>query len=142
MRNFPACPVLKQLQFKRGKWCEVVLSKQNKLNHGELLQAAIEQRHQCSAVHRETVHVHETVEGRTVWEGEVEVFELAGHAEAERCYAWSHSEMGITGKVLNSDNLRLITVLGKRPVDSPQMAVRAAIFYDFQPIPGRDIFPR
>ena len=108
----------------------------------KLLQTAIEQRHECAAAHRESVHVHETLEGQTIWEGDVEVFDLTGHAEAERCYAWSHHEKGINGSVLNSDHLRLITVLGKRPVDSPQMAVRAAIFYDFQPVANRDIFPK
>jgi hypothetical protein len=107
-----------------------------------LLQTAIELRHNCIAIHRESVHVCETLEGQTVWEGEVEVFDLTGNTEAEKCYAWSHREKGISGKVLNTDHLRLITVLGKRPVDSPQMAVRTAIFYDFQPIPGRDIFSK
>ena len=106
----------------------------------KLLQTAIEQRHHCAATHRESVHVHETMEGQTIWEGDVEVFNLTGHPDAEICYAWSHREKGISGRVLNSDSLRLITVLGKRPVNSPQMAVRAAIFYDFQPIPGRGIF--
>jgi hypothetical protein len=106
----------------------------------KLLQAAVEQRHSCSAIHRESVHVHETIEGQTIWEGDVEVFDLAGHAEAQRCYAWPHHEKGKSGRVLNSESLRLITVLGKRPVDTPQMAVRAAIFYDFQPAPARDFF--
>jgi hypothetical protein len=107
----------------------------------KLLQSAIEQRHQCLAIHREGVYVHETVDGQTIWEGDVEVFDLTGHAEAQRCYAWSHREKRVSGHVLNSDHFRLITVLGKRPVDSPQMAVRTAIFYDFQPAPARDIFP-
>jgi hypothetical protein len=62
------------------------------------------------------------------------VFELQGHLEADKCYAWMHHENGTTGTVLNSKNVRLITVLGKRPVDSPEVAVRAAIFYDVQPV--------
>lgn len=107
----------------------------------KLLQTAIEQKHQCAAVYHESIHVHEMLEGQTVWEGDVEVFDLTGHAEAKKCYAWSHHEKGKSGKVLNSDNLKLITVLGKRPVDSAQMAVRAAIFYDFQPVPTKNIFP-
>ncbi|HTV43461.1 MAG TPA: hypothetical protein VMF08_23055 [Candidatus Sulfotelmatobacter sp.] len=107
--------------------------KQAKPNYLTLLQQAIEERHKCSAVHRESVHVHETMDDKTIWAGEVEVFELDGHAEAATCYAWSHRERGANGSVLNSETMRLITVLGKRPVDSPQMAVRAAIFYDVQP---------
>jgi hypothetical protein len=110
-----------------------VTKKQEKPDYLTLLQQAIEERHKCRAVHRESIHVHETVNDRTIWAGEVEVFELDGHAEAVKCYAWSHRERGTNGSVLNSDTMRLITVLGKRPVDSPQMAVRAAIFYDVQP---------
>ena len=79
--------------------------------------------------------MHEKLGDATVWEGNVEVFELQGHPEADKCYAWMHRESGATGNVLNSENVRLITVLGKRPVDSPEVAVRAAIFYDVQPVP-------
>lgn len=104
----------------------------------KLLQRAIEEKHKCRAVHRESVLVHETVENRIIWTGEVEVFDLTGHAEAAKCYAWSHRETGASSGILNSENMRLITVLGKRPVDSPQMAVRAAIFYDVQPAPLRE----
>lgn len=110
-------------------------SRQDKSNQTKLLQRAIEQKHQCVAVHRESVHVHEKLGDKTIWEGDVEVFDLAGHTEAQRCYAWSYREPARSGSVFHSENMRLITVLGKRPVDSPEMAVRAAIFYDFQPAP-------
>ncbi len=33
-------------------------------------------------------HVHETFEGKTVWEGEVLVFALKDHPTARLCYAW------------------------------------------------------
>ncbi len=87
------------------------------------------------------MHVHEKLEENTIWEGDVEVFELNGHPEAEKCYAWLYRENCLSGSVLNSDNVRLITVLGKRPVDSAEMAVRTAIFYDVQPAHVRDMFP-
>ncbi|HXB60026.1 MAG TPA: hypothetical protein VNU95_10695 [Candidatus Acidoferrales bacterium] len=74
------------------------------------------------------------MDGQTIWEGNVEVFDLKDHLEAERCYAWSHREEGTSGHVLNCENMRLITVLGKRPVNSPEMAVRTAIFFDVQPV--------
>lgn len=99
-----------------------------------LLQKVIQQKHRCEAIHRESVHVHEMLDGQTIWEGNVEVFDLKDHAEAEKCYAWSYCEEGMNGHVLNSENVRLITVLGKRPVDSPEMAVRTAIFFDVQPV--------
>jgi len=106
----------------------------NKIDHLTLLQVAIQQKHKCAAVHRESVLVHETQGGQTIWRGEVEVFDLMGNAETDKCYAWTHSEMPKGGSV------RLITVLGKRPIDSALMAVRAAIFYNVQPAPMRDIF--
>ena len=114
--------------------------KEEKTDYLTLLQTAIEERHQCAAVHRETVHLLETLEGQVIWEGNVEVFDLTGNPDAIKCYAWSHHEKGTRGHVLNSKNMRLITVLGKRPVTSPQMAVRAAIFYDVQPVSTHEIF--
>ena len=32
----------------------------------------------------------ETFQGKTVWEGDVEVFDLIGHPKAKRCYAWAY----------------------------------------------------
>ena len=34
--------------------------------------------------------VHEVFRGETVWQGDVEVFDLTGHPKAKRAYAWSH----------------------------------------------------
>ena len=125
-----------------GGESEVVPTGQEKKNYLTLLQTTIEQKHHCTAIHRESMHVHEKLGQTTIWEGDVEVFELQRHPEAEKCYAWLYRENGLSGSVLNSDNVRLITVLGKRPVDSPEMAVRTAIFYDVQPAPARDMFPK
>jgi hypothetical protein len=111
-----------------------VRKRQEKFDCTRLLQRVIQQRHRCEATYRESVYVHETLDGETIWEGDVDVFELKDHMEAEKCYAWSHYEEGANGHVLNSENMRLITVLGKRPVDSPEMAVRTAIFFDVQPV--------
>jgi hypothetical protein len=59
-------------------------------------------------------HVLERFQGKTVWMGEVLVFELLDHPSASLCYAW---EVG--GKVT--------AVLGVPPVDSALAAVQAAI---------------
>jgi hypothetical protein len=118
----------------------VVAKKDDKKEYVNLLQAAIQQKHQCVAVHRESVYVHEKLDGQTIWEGQVEVFDLTDHADAGKCYAWSFHEKGMRGNILNTESVRLITVLGKRPVDSPAMAVRAAIFYDVQPAPAQPLF--
>jgi hypothetical protein len=44
----------------------------------------------AEAIHVGSVPVTETFEGKTVWDGVVEVFELRGHPKASRVYAWSH----------------------------------------------------
>ena len=111
----------------------------NHLDYLKLLQAKIQERYKCAAAHRESAFVREMLEGQIIWTGYVEIFDLIGHADAEKCFAWTNTEKRVSGSVLNSENMQLITVLGKRPVDSPQMAVRAAIFYNVQSAPVRDI---
>ena len=83
------------------------------------LQDAIRGLHGCESTWIEEVPVTETYEGATVWTGTVQVFELHGHPEAPRCYAWSHATEGT--------NRRFVAVLHSGPVDSPEAAVRAAI---------------
>ena len=105
----------------------------NKLDYLAWLQLTIQQKHHCVAVHRESVPVHEELDDQTVWKGEVEVFDMMGHAETDTCYAWS-DEGPRKGR-----SVKLITVLGKRPVRSASMAVRTAIFYNIQPVPVQNI---
>jgi hypothetical protein len=93
------------------------------LTHLKLLQIAIHQEHECEAVHRETVPVHETVAGKTIWRGEVEVFNLHGHPAAKTCYAWWR----------DIKDMRYVTVLEKHVVNSAEMAVKSAIFFNAQP---------
>jgi hypothetical protein len=45
--------------------------------------------HGCKASYISTAPVTEVFEGKTVWEGDVEVFALSGHPRAQRCYAWA-----------------------------------------------------
>jgi hypothetical protein len=72
-----------------------------------------------------SVHVSEEHEGKIVWDGDVEVFELIGHPIAKLCYAWSHAIEGSTKH-------RYVAVLHQSPVDSPQAAVRAAIVQEYR----------
>jgi hypothetical protein len=85
------------------------------------LQDAIRDLHGCESTYLETVPVTETFEGKTVWDGEVEVFEIRDHPTATHAYAWSHR----AGE--NDKETRYITVLQIPPVTSPETAVRAAI---------------
>lgn len=90
----------------------------------EELREAIRHMHGAEATHVESVPVKETFQGRTVWEGIVEVFELRGHPKATHAYAWiSETEQKIK---------QHITVLKIPPVVSPITAVRAAIVQEFK----------
>lgn len=82
--------------------------------------------HNCSATWRESVPVQEVFKGKTLWKGNVEVFDLAGHPKAKRAYGWSHPE----GK--DNQGERFVTVLEIPPVDSPQTAVKIAIYSDIK----------
>lgn len=90
------------------------------------IQAAFLKLHGCEAVYLETVPVVEEFAGQTVWEGDVEVFELEGHPKATRGYGWSH----VTGE--HDQGRRYFTILELPPVDSPQTAVKAAIASEAQ----------
>ena len=85
---------------------------------------AIRHLHDVGAKHVETVHVEEKAPtGETVWSGDVEVFDLIGHAKVSRCYAWSEATTG--------DKRRFFAALHIPPVDSPTQAIRASIAADF-----------
>ncbi len=86
------------------------------------LQDAIRHLHGCESTWVESVPVHETHEGATVWDGEVQVFDLVGHPTATRAYAWSYATTGT--------KRRFVAVLHVPGVDSPEAAVRASIVSD------------
>jgi hypothetical protein len=99
-------------------WLNVVA---NKTDYLARLQVAIQQLHNCGANYRETVPVQEVFQGQTIWQGEVEVFDLYGHPNAKVCYGWSHKE----GKYDKGE--RFVAVLQIPPVTSPDTAVKVAI---------------
>jgi hypothetical protein len=68
--------------------------------------------------------VHEKSGDETVWEGEVQVFDVKGHPKATRVYAWSHATTGT--------RRQFHAVLRLPPVDSPAMAVRTAVLAHFR----------
>jgi hypothetical protein len=80
--------------------------------------------HGVESRHVESVSIKEEFQGKTVWEGVVEVFELIGHPKASRLYAWSHDA--------NGAKKRHVTVLHLAPIDSPEAAVRAEIVRDYR----------
>ena len=84
------------------------------------IQAAFLKLHGCEASYVETVPVVEEFQGETIWQGDVEVFDLEGHAKAKRGYGWGYVTTDSGGR-------RYFTVLELPPVDSPQTAVKIAI---------------
>jgi hypothetical protein len=85
------------------------------------LQEVIRRLHGVESQHIESVPVKETFQGKTVWEGIVEVFEIRGHAKASRVYAWSHETDD------PKKPRRHVTVLHIAPILSAEAAVNAAI---------------
>jgi len=98
-------------------WYNAVVDKHARIAQ---FQAAVSLLHNCRALWRETVPVHEIIDGKTVWQCGVEVFDLYGHPRAKCAYAWSHL-----------DGERFVALLAIPPVNSPEAAVRFQIMKDF-----------
>jgi hypothetical protein len=96
------------------------------MSHIDQLREVIRRLHGVESSHVASVPIKETFQGRTVWEGIVEVFDLIGHPSASKLYAWSHA----TDDPENP--WRHVTVLHSHPITSPLLAVRAAIIQEFR----------
>ena len=100
----------------------------------QAVQDAIRHMHGCASRHVATVPVLEAFQGKTVWQGDVEVFDLDGHPKACQCFAWGYQD--------DKGKWQYVGVLALPPVASPAEAVRAYILmqgknnHDPQPIPG------
>ena len=68
--------------------------------------------------------MREVFNWQTVWNSEVEVYNLCGHPKVNHAWAWSHSE----GR--NNEGERSVAVLEIPPVVSPVTAVCAYIVAD------------
>jgi hypothetical protein len=82
------------------------------------VKAEIEEAYNCPAYYLRTELVQETMDGETLWAGEVQVFGLIGHEKAKRCFAWGHDSHN------SSQAGRLIMMLAIPPSLSAQAAVR------------------
>ncbi len=88
------------------------------LKYQAALVKAFRDLHGCGAAHVETVPVIERFQGKTVWEGDVEVFDLTGHPKASKGYAWAYDK---------AKGSEIVAVLELPPVISPRTAVQASI---------------
>jgi hypothetical protein len=89
------------------------------------LKTAVERLHNCVASFIEDIVVLEQFGDKTVWSGTVSVYELKGHLQATKAYAWSSPIEGSTKR-------RYYAVLHIPPVDSTKKAVRATIVQGFK----------
>jgi hypothetical protein len=81
----------------------------------EQIGEVIAEKERCRVTSFRQHHVIERFKGKTVWDGLVTQFHLAGH-RAPSCFAW-----------IDPDTDQLVTVLEITPVMSPETAVRAYI---------------
>jgi len=96
------------------------MTSQNEHGIAELA-AIIHELHGAKATHRESVPVTETWQGKTIWDGVVEVFDLHGHPKTDTAYAWLH-DSGDPEK-----SLQPVAVLRIHPALSPLAAVQTFI---------------
>lgn len=90
-------------------------------NYIERLIQVITHLHKCRAKHIGTVPVREAFQGQTLWQGDVEVFELTGHPKAGRCYGWTYGEPE-----------EFMTILELPPVTDAQSAVKVGVAYQIK----------
>ena len=84
------------------------------------LKQAVESQHGGTARHIQSVPVHQSHNGRTVWNGAVQIYDLTDSPSgATRAYAWSDG--------LEDGRRRIYALLHAGPVTGPREAVRAAI---------------
>jgi hypothetical protein len=98
--------------FERGQWMKYAEYKR------ELL-FAIEDRAKCSAVYYQTQPVKISMDGKTLWDGKVEIFQLKEHPQAKLAFGWGFKN--------DKDKMEYIVVIGVPPLDSPLQAVKAYV---------------
>ncbi len=118
-----------RLGVRVGKGRIATMDAKMRMTRVEELRDVIRKLHGVESRHLESVSVKETFQGKTVWEGVVEVFELIGHPTTNGLYAWSHRTDD------PGNPRRHVTVLHSHPITSPLMAVRAAIVQEFNGMP-------
>ncbi len=85
----------------------------------ETLTRAVSAMEGCPCSHAGTSKVHEQMDGQTVWNGDVETFDLHGHPKAKRAFAWAYRD--------DQGETQFISLLEQPPVVSPRAAVQIAI---------------
>lgn len=82
------------------------------------LRDAVTAMHGCACIHQTTSKVIETLDGKVVWQGDVETFDLQKHPQATKAFAWAW---------YNNSEPNYIAILNIPPINDPSDAVKAAI---------------
>ena len=85
------------------------------------IKKALESKENCHAAHVTSLLVSEQFEGKVIWEGIVETFDLHDHPTAKVAYAWERWRDD------EKADAEYTVVLGAPPINSAQDAVKAAI---------------
>jgi hypothetical protein len=85
------------------------------------IKKALESKEKCHALHVTSLLVNEQLEGKVIWEGIVETFDLHDHPTAKVAYAWER------WRDEEKAEPEYTIVLGVPPINSAQDAVKAAI---------------
>jgi hypothetical protein len=94
------------------------------MNNLQALQDAIRKIHGCASTYIKSVPVEERFQGKVVWAGTVEVFELKDHPKAKECFAWRFED--------EKKQEQFVAVLGVAPVIGANSAVQAYIASEFR----------
>jgi len=87
----------------------------------ERLKQVIFHLHKANPIWIKSVPVEEIFGGKTIWQGDVEVFDLTNHPKAKRCYGWTYGEPE-----------EFITILELPPVTDAQSAVKVGVSYQIK----------
>lgn len=99
------------------------------MNYIQELRDIIRRLHGTDSEHVASIPVLEEFQGKTIWDGVVEVFNLAQHPTAFRVYAWTHYTDDP-----EHPTRHVTTVLHQHPIRSAHDAVTMAVVQEM--IPG------
>ena len=92
-----------------------------KKSHIERLKQVIFHLHKARATHAGSVPTGKKFFGKTIWKGDVEIFNLIGHPKATICYAWTYGEPE-----------EFITILEMPPITDVKSAVKVGLAYQIK----------
>ena len=85
----------------------------------ESVQEAIENRAKCPAVYLNTQPIRFSMDGKVLWDGKVEIFQLKGHPQAQQAFGWGYEN--------KMKKMEYVTIIGIPPLDTAMAAVKGYV---------------